>query len=270
MVKRRYVIVAAFTIVLLLVAIIISVTTKNSSNKNNDTVQVFNSVTKVTSVDELISGYAKENDIDISEYPDSMVKLLKKNDETRDFVLSYPIEKDAKHIIDRSEYKNAKSVPLLMQWDKRWGYIKYGNDVAGITGCGPTTLSMVAIYVLQNPKYTPDYMLKYSLKHGYCSPGHGSLWTLISKGGRDLGINVKELPLNKDAVMSNLKMGKPIVCIMGPGDFTDGGHYIAMVGTKDGKIKINDCNSKKNSQKLWEFDDIKDQIKNLWLVDGKI
>ena len=73
MVKRRYVIVATFTIVLLLVAIIISVTTKNSSNKNNDTVQVFNSVTKVTSVDELISGYAKENDIDISEYPDSTV-----------------------------------------------------------------------------------------------------------------------------------------------------------------------------------------------------
>ena len=53
---------------------------------------------------------------------------------------------------------------------------------------------------------------------------------------------------------------------MGPGDFTTTGHFIVMTGlTDNNKIMINDPNSKKNSKKLWEYDDIYEQIRNLWV-----
>ena len=40
-----------------------------------------------------------------------------------------------------------------------------------------------------------------------------------------------------------------------------------LVGVEDGKIRINDCNSRVRSEKLWEFDDIKSQIRNLWVYE---
>ena len=56
---------------------------------------------------------------------------------------------------------------------------------------------------------------------------------------------------------------------MGPGDFTSTGHFIVLTGYKDGKISVNDPNSHKNSEKLWSYEDIKDQIMNLWVIRNK-
>ena len=80
-----------------------------------------------------------------------------------------------------------------------------------------------------------------------------------------MGLDVVEIPLDENRVIDNLKVGNPIICVMGPGDFTTTGHFIVMTEYKEGKIKINDPNSKLRSEKLWYFDDIKCQIRNLWV-----
>ncbi|MDD6568397.1 MAG: papain-like cysteine protease family protein [Eubacteriales bacterium] len=88
----------------------------------------------------------------------------------------------------------------------------------------------------------------------------------MSEGAEKLGIDSTELPLDKQRVLRNLEVKNPVVCIMGPGDFTAKGHFIVMTGIEDGKIKINDPNSIKNSNKLWDFDDISSQINDLWAM----
>ena len=102
-----------------------------------------------------ISQYAREHGLSITEYPDSLRELLAKNPETEKFVLEYPIKKDNRFTGSLDECANAASVPLLMQWDQRWGYTIYGDDVMGITGCGPTSLSMVAVY-LRSEEHTSE------------------------------------------------------------------------------------------------------------------
>lgn len=221
---------------------------------------------KDLSTKEIIEKYADENGYTFSDYPDSLVDLLDRNRETEEFVVSYPKYKDKHFVIDMREYKNCTSVPLFMQWDIRWGYKMYGDDVAGLTACGPTCLSMVAVYLLQDTKYSPSYMIDWAKDNGYCVDGGGSLWTLMSEGASKLGIDSTELPLDKQRVINNLEVGNPVVCIMGPGDFTKKGHFIVMTGIEDGKIKINDPNSFKNSEKLWNFDDISSQINDLWAM----
>lgn len=208
--------------------------------------------------------FMRIHEIDISAYPQELLDLMERNKETEDFVIEYPVNKDKEFDIDLSKYKNSQTVPLLMQWDERWGYEQYGDGMIAMTGCGPTCLSMVTIYLTHDISFTPKAAAAFSTEHGYAVPGNGSSWTLMSEGGVTLGMKVKELPLDENRVMQNLQAGNPVVCIMGPGDFTTGGHYIVMVGTKDGKIQINDPNSRANSKKLWQFHDIKDQIRNLW------
>lgn len=216
-----------------------------------------------------IMAFSNAQDIDYSEYPQSLIELLYRNRETRDFVLNYPLLKDKKVKVDLSDYKNLEAVPLFMQWDKRWGYINYGNDVAGITACGPVCLSMCAYYLTGDESYSPDKMIKFAIDEGYCVYGNGTSWELFSKGAVDLGFDVTEIGLDKDRVINNLEVGNPIVAIMGEGDFTTSGHFIVFSGTENGLIKVNDPNSYQRSELLWEFNDIKDQIRNLWVIRNK-
>lgn len=217
-----------------------------------------------TETELMVKHHAEETGIFYSEYPESLIALLERNPETEDFVLNYPFREELE--IDLSEYDLSEGVPLMIQWDPRWGYIRYGSDVAGITGCGPLCLAMAGYYVTEDDKFSPDRMLAFAAENGYYSPGNGSSWTLISEGGVELGLKVTEIPLVKKRITDNLNVGNPIICAMGKGDFTTSGHYIVLVGMEDGLIRVNDPNSYANSEKLWSYEEIESQIRNLWVI----
>ncbi len=211
-----------------------------------------------------VKAFAEEKGIFYSAYPQSLIDLLERNPETEAFVLNYPFREDFP--IDLSEYDLSEGVPLMMQWDMRWGYIEYGSDVVGITGCGPVCLAMAGYYVTGDAQFSPDKMVEFAAKNGYYSRGNGSSWTLISEGGVKLGLDVTELPLVKKRITDNLEVGNPIICAMGKGDFTTSGHYIVLVGLEDGKFRVNDPNSYANSERLWSYEEIESQIRNLWVI----
>lgn len=213
-----------------------------------------------------VMAYAQTQGYHYRDYPESLVDLLERNPETEDFVLSYPAEHDQEHTVDLSEYDPSEGVPLFFQWDKRWGYLQYGSDVAGLTACGPVCLSMAAYYLTEDPAMSPDNLIRFAIRRGYCTWSHGTSWTLISEGAVELGFDVTELPLDENRIMANLEAGVPIICVMGPGDFTTTGHYIVLVGTENGLLRVNDPNSRANSEKLWKFEDIEGQFRNLWVI----
>ena len=219
-----------------------------------------------TETEKKVYAYAKENGLSYREYPQSLIHLLERNPETEKFVLEYPVAKDAVPVIDLEDQLHTGSVPLFLQWDQRWGYMQYGSDVAGLTACGPVALSMAAVYLTGDAKYSPDEMIRFAIENKYYVSGSGSSWTLISEGGVKLGFDVTELPLDKNRIRKNLEVGNPIVFVVGPGIFTTTGHFLVMTGWEDGKIRINDPNSIANSEKLWTYEEIQDQIRNLWAI----
>lgn len=266
--KKRN-ITSLLTIIILIIMVIICtkvIQSMNSPNENAQDITYSSENYSEKEAKELVKEYAQKNNYSLDDYPEKLISLLAKNGETKDFVLSYPEEKDQDHKVNFKKYKNCDEVPLLMQWDKRWGYMDYGKDIAAFTACGPLCLSMTAIYVKQDTKYSPDYIIEWAKDNGYCLNSGGSSWTLISEGGEKLGLDVTEIPLDENRIIKNLKVGNPIICVMGPGDFTTTGHFIVMTGYENDKIKINDPNSYKNSQKLWKYEDIYKQIKNLWVI----
>lgn len=216
--------------------------------------------------DRIIAAFAEENGLRLSDYPEELRALLERNPETEDFVLHYPLEKDDPIEVDLSEYESCDGVPLFLQWDRQWGRMEYGGKPAALTACGPVCLSMAAYHLTADPDFSPDRMIEYAGKNGYYSPGNGSSWTLISEGGEKLGFQVTELPLVKQWIFDNLEEGNPIICAMGPGDFTTAGHFIVLVGAEEGLLRVNDPNSIERSGKLWKFEDIEDQFRNLWVI----
>lgn len=87
---------------------------------------------------------------------------------------------------------------------------------------------------------------------------------LMSEGAAMLGLTSEMVDLSEEDVAGHLADGHPIICSMGPGDFTKAGHFIVLTGYEDGYVTVNDPYSIKNSSKKWKFSDIESQIKNIW------
>lgn len=197
------------------------------------------------------------------EYPASLLKLVANNPEAAEFVKQYP-QHGLDTPLEAIEEVRKGEIPLLLQWDPRWGYTTYGSDFLAVTGCGPTCLSMVAAGLTGDNSITPYLVAEAAEDGGYYTEGYGSEWTIMSVLSADFGITATELPLDEGVMKQALSEGKPIVCSMNPGDFTESGHYIVLVGYEDGGFRVHDPNSPERSAMLWPYDRIADQIGNLW------
>ncbi len=217
--------------------------------------------------DARVLAFALDNGLELSDYPQEMLNLLERNLETEAFVLNYPLEYGERQEIDLTDFEDTEGVPLFMQWDPRWGYMDYGDSIVGLSGCGPVCLAMAGAYVTGDyDSFRPDRIVVFAQEEGYRVRGNGTKWTLISEGGVKLGLDVTEIPLDENRIVRNLEVGNPIICVMGPGAFTNEGHYIVLVGYENGLIQVNDPNSHANSERLWSYEEIQDQIRNLWVV----
>jgi hypothetical protein len=205
------------------------------------------------------SGYSS------SDYPDSLLEFMDKYPEASDYVLSYPKKKDLHRKVDLSSEITKGEIPLFIQWDERWGYESYGDGFLGVTGCGPTCLSMVKCGLSGDAQWTPYVVAQMADKGGYYVNGVGSSWELMTEGAETLGLKVHEMSFSENSIRSTLEDGMPIICSVGPGDFTYTGHFIVLAGLNDdGSVRVCDPNSPTNSEKSWDIQDLLDQIKNLW------
>mgnify|MGYP005771665147 FL=1 len=195
---------------------------------------------------------------------DTLRQLVKNNPETIDFVRDYQTKKDVPPAENIGEV-TAGVIPHLLQWDERWGYQIYGDNMIAVNGCGPTVISMVASGLTGDNTITPYRVAKFAEQNGYYEGDAGTSWALMTEGAAQFGVYGEEMGLSEEAVFSSLENGNPIICSMSPGDFTTTGHFIVLVGIEDGKIRVNDPNSVKRSEKLWDYETLYPQISNLWV-----
>jgi len=147
-----------------------------------------------------------------------------------------------------------------------WGYETYGSSYLAVTGCGPTCLAMAGYYLTGDEVMNPKTIAEYAEDWGYYAKGYGSSWTLISEGAEKLGLKAKELPLVKKKMTDALEAGSPIILALGKGDFTTTGHYIVLTGWDGQAFTVNDPNSRERSEKLWTYEQLEGQIRNIWAI----
>ena len=199
----------------------------------------------------------------LEDYPQELLELAVRNPETVDFVADYPQEKDRAPAETVEEVERG-TIPLLLQWDPRWGCAQYGDGPMALNGCGPTALSMVICGLTGDRTATPYAVAQYAQEMGYYVDGVGTSWELMSAGGTHFGVAARELPLSQSVMENALAAGEPIICSVGPGDFTTSGHFIVLSGLEDGKFQVRDPNRHSTSEKLWDYDTLAGQITNLW------
>lgn len=198
------------------------------------------------------------------EYPELMLEDLKRNPEILEFVYGYP--NASKEVLGGlTEAEKEEVCPLFMQWDSRWGYVEYGNYNIGISGCGPTCLSMVLYSFTRDEALTPDHLAKMAMERGYYVSGSGTAWSFMTDVAKEYGVAVsQEAALNEEKMIETLKKDGLIICSMRPGDFTATGHFIVICGYDGEKFTVNDPFSYSNSYKKWDYETLVAQAKQVW------
>ncbi|CAK7014621.1 MAG: hypothetical protein PEPC_00603 [Peptostreptococcus russellii] len=207
----------------------------------------------------------------IKSYPENMINLLIANPETIDFVYSYK-DKDkynAKSLegnISSSYYVDG-SVPLYLQWDRRWGYRNYGKEMIGLSGCGPTSLAMVVRHFDRGSNVNPYDVAKYSEENGYLSKDNFTSWKLFDTGLKKYGLESRDVVPVEAKMKKALDDGQILIVSVKPGIFTERGHIIVIKGyNKEGDFLINDPNSIVNTNKSWSYDELKNDLRKIWAV----
>ena len=218
----------------------------------------------------VIDAYAADHGIDPYSYPVEITNILMSNHEALDFVLHYPElagtqdGPDYPGSIDMSDFTPLR-VPEYYQFDIRWGYKTYAENVMAVTGSGPTALSMVASYLTGNSDMNPAWMAAFAENNNYTMEG-GTNWSLMSDGAIGLGIDVTPITADQDRIERNLDVGNLVVCLMGPGDFTDSAQYIVIVSYSDEGYEIRDPGSPSRTAQTWTFDTLAPQMNGCWIM----
>lgn len=117
------------------------------------------------------------------------------------------------------------------QGDGAWNQNGYCIAKAG---CGPTSMAVV-ITSLTGKWVTPLDTAIWGYQHGFYSR-EGSAHEMIPAMAAAYGLRCQGVGTDYQAIKKALKAGKPVVCLMGPGYFTRGGHFMVLVA-----IDNNDC-----------------------------
>lgn len=141
-------------------------------------------------------------------------------------------------------FERKLGVPVDYQYN--YTTVRYGtNKSCATSGCGAASASMVVEYFTGNTSQSPDTLFTWACNNGWYT-GNGLTYAAVKQLCANYGVTLTWVG-TKDAIVSALKAGNPIIALMGPGTFTSGGHYIVLSGIKivDGTtyIRVNDPNS---------------------------
>ncbi|WP_127531181.1 C39 family peptidase [Paenibacillus kobensis] len=131
------------------------------------------------------------------------------------------------------------------QEDPRWRHIPYSNhgdseQTIGTSGCGPTSAAM-AISSLIGCELLPTTAAAYAVANGYRTYDSGTSWSYFASIGKEYVVAVAQTG-NFELVKNALSDGHLVVASMRRGHFTGAGHYILLVGIRDGWIEVYDPN----------------------------
>lgn len=173
------------------------------------------------------------------------------------------------------EKKNNKeyvgSYIYFNQADEAWNHSGLSIHSAG---CGPTAIA-VCLTNLTSKWITPVDVASWGAKNGYYSSA-GSVHEGIPAMVEHFGLQCEGAGTDYNKIKAALRRGDFVIGLMGPGYFTKGGHFIALVEINDqDQVTVADVGSRVRSQYKYALKDVINESKAagaggpFWIVKSK-
>ena len=145
------------------------------------------------------------------------------------------------------------------QYDSRWGKKIYSNhndpkQTMASSGCGPTAMADIIATIIDSG-VTPWDMAQLSMKWGDRTDNSGTAWKFFKPDTAEYyQFNKVVQSANKAALTACLDAGGYVVCSMGPGYWTSGGHFITAWKYNNSDVYCNDpASAKRTHQATTQF-----------------
>ena len=128
------------------------------------------------------------------------------------------------------------------QTDSRWNnhpYTSVGDysQTIGTSGCGPTSAAIVVTAI--KGTIAPPEMGDLFVQYGYRSANNGTYWSAFRWVADVFDIGYQECS-SLDTAVNLVRNNNYVICSVGNGLFTTGGHFIVIVGIDGDTLKIYD------------------------------
>lgn len=221
------------------------------------------------------------------EYPDELFDILRwaftyeesEKEKYIDFVYNYAFHKDDYMSMTFTDDElHSSEVPQLYMSDKRWAYEKIGNDYIFESGCMTVAITMAYLYLTNDKNIDPvevALMAEQKESMSFLSGINSDSAVAICE---EIGLNVYEYnydPNQGGSGSADFETVKKVlddrhVLLVGMSGETFGNHAIIIRSyDENGNVYINDPNMKENSEKLWSFDELADEVLYMWDVSKK-
>ena len=161
------------------------------------------------------------------------------------------------YILDGSYGTRQVKTPVITYDQKDYPNVKFcglrNSTIAG-SGCGVTSMAMVASTYKGGKSYDPIYMNNEAKRLGLCSYS-GTYQSFFGQEAKRLGLKyVTGSKYSKsflNLVLKHLSQGHLVVIRVGAGHFTGGGHYMVLGGVDPQTKKVYVYDSNNRSNKAW-------------------
>lgn len=144
-------------------------------------------------------------------------------------------------------------VPLLKQWNERWGDYPYAYSTLATSGCAPTCFTMIAQFYGIN--ITPPEAADFAIIHSFYPTPNGTSRDFFAAAGQYFGIPIHQTE-NPDEVRASLRQGIPCIGSHGPGEFTNYEHFIVYAHINaNNEAMVNDP-KRDDTCKLYQWDSL--------------
>lgn len=239
-------------IVLIVIAIFIGILSGfgfYNANEDNSTEEIVSSA--VNEIKDYITTY-NMSEQEIEELPSTEIVeqtetqeqevSAEQEVESEDFELQGEIAYEGSSEYPNISLGNYTGLTYYNQTDSRWRNHQYSSvgdssQTIGTSGCGPTSAAMVV--TATRGTITPDTMGDLFVQYGYRSASNGTYWSAFRWTADVFDIGYQETS-SLDTAINLVRNNNYVICSVGNGLFTTGGHFIVIVGIDGDTLKIYD------------------------------
>lgn len=186
-------------------------------------------------------------------YPDDRIIELAINEPAAiDFVVQYPRANK-----DTSGYTGTVTqgtYPALYDWDASWGNMDYGDLPLGVSGSGPTALSIAYMGLTGNSDQTPATIANLALQNSMATGDSGTSADFFTQDIGDLGLTCTGIDANKESITKYLAANTPILAEVKADTLTTTAHWILATSAdkNTGAVTVFDPTSTSVSSHAWD------------------
>ncbi len=204
--------------------------------------------------------------IHANEYPnEDLPRLALREPAAIAFVRAYP--EASKVGSAYGETMSRGEVPLLYNWDERWGAVDYDGSALAVTGSGPTVLSMAYIGLTGKTDKTPADLAALASDKGLSGGEAHTAAEFFTSAGKELGLDVHHYAPDSDTLIDVLDSGTVVLVEVRAETLTSETHWaIVAAENENGSVRVYDPTSVSVSSRPWDPATIASASTNMYAV----